>query len=203
MTRACARRARASSDSARGCAEERRENKLDFAATYGIALGDQRRESVLRVLRRAARLAVRMLAWVAGGLVATVAVLLVLLLKGPPEKLGDVTFMVENLRSETVTIVDFDLPSRVGTNRDPPRPSVRDPRPGWITTVAGPMDLPPGDHVGRLIWYSPSSDGLVETEITVSPVIRRACEVRIIFQPDNIIVEPCFIVGPRPWYQFD
>ncbi len=68
---------------------------------------------------------VRWVLWITGWLavgttVLSLAIITCFLYVAPPARLGMVTFTLENLLGEPMTILEFSLPARQGSNNDPP-----------------------------------------------------------------------------------
>ncbi len=176
-----------------------------------VTNADQHQRSALKGLWWPAQVAKWAAKWfgrgVAFAVVAVIALALVtvsvLLLTGPSDELGDVTFTLKNERDGPVSILAFDLPARLGNDRDPPRPWTLRAGDRSLAVVAGPLDLPAGLYVAVLTWRDGVMLGAVTTEIPVSPLVRRACDVRTTLGRDGVTVEPCFDQGPRPWFRFE
>lgn len=151
---------------------------------------------------------VRWVLWITGWLavgttVLSLAIITCFLYVAPPARLGMVTFTLENLLGEPMTILEFSLPARQGSNNDPPTPWFLRADSRNFATLAGPLDVPPGRYVARLTWQSASSGTSVTTEIPFEPLVRRTCEVHTALAPNTVRVRPCFDQGPRPWFHFD
>lgn len=154
-------------------------------------------------LRHLLALSLRGLKWFASGVALLVLMVIVLLLQGPQEDLGEVEITLDNRRHEPLTIVDVSLHAHPWPDsyRHPafvvPAENINPHR------IAGPIDLPPGQHLAILTWRAASSSDTNSISIMLTATSRRYCTLNVIITPEESHVTSCRDIGPRRWSKFD
>ena len=154
-------------------------------------------------LRHLLALTVSGLKWFAGGVALLALVNITFLLQGPQEDLGEVEITLDNRRHEALTIVDVSL-------RDLPWPDSHRHSEFVVRAdnanphrIAGPIDLPPGQHLAVLPWRPASSRATHCIFIMLTATSRRYCSVNVIMTLEEAHITSCRDIGQLRWSKFD